>query len=288
MVAPVRLAGVGAGSGPTVRLTMTTPDTTFARTPQVRETLVFPDPPYDPDDKMTSFDHLTITGTAHYLAIHLGNPETTLVAGDRYLAVAPTRNLSGVRYPDMLVAFGVDPEAYRRSNAYVISEQGKPPDLVLEVASRSTGHVDVTEKRVDYAALGVPEYWRFDETGAYHGARLGGDRLVDGEYVPVEIEELSDNSFQGYSAVLNLNLRWADGELAFYDPATGEPIATLETERRARFAAEAHAETERVRADTQQTRADVERDGRLQERQAREAAEARVRELEERLRSRGG
>ena len=104
----------------------------------------------------------------------------------------------------------------------------------------------------------------------------------------MEIEELSDNSLQGYSAVLNLNLRWADGELAFYDPATGEPIATLETERRARFAAEAHAETERVRADTQQTRADVERDGRLQERQAREAAEARVRELEERLRSRGG
>ena len=239
---------------------MTTPDTTFARTPQVRETFVFPDPPEDPDDKMTSFDHLTITGTAHYLAIHLGNRETTLVAGDRYLAVAPTRNLSGVRYPDLLVAFGVDPEAYRRSNAYVISEQGKPPDLVLEVASRSTGQVDVTDKRVDYARLGIGEYWRFDETGEYHGARLGGDRLVDGEYVPVDIEELADGGLQGYSAVLNVYLRWADGELAFYDPATGEPIATLESERRGRFAAEARADT----------------------------AEARVRELEERLGSRGG
>ena len=250
---------------------MTTLGTTFARTPQVRETFVFPDPPYDPDDKMTSFDHLTITGTAHSLMVHLGNRETTLVAGDHYLAVAPTRNLSGVRYPDLLVAFGVDPEAYRRSNAYVISEQGKPPDFVLEVASRSTGHVDVTEKRADYAALGIGEYWRFDETGAYHGARLGGDRLVEGEYVPIEIEELADNSLQGYSAALDLYLRWADGELAFYDPATGEPIATLETERRGRFAAEAHVKTERVRADTEQARA--------------EAAEARVRELEERLRS---
>ena len=85
---------------------------------------MFPDPPEDPDDKMTSFDHLTITGTAHSLAVHLGNRETTLVAGEHYLALAPTRSLAGVRYPDLLVAFGVDPEAYRRSNAYVISEQG--------------------------------------------------------------------------------------------------------------------------------------------------------------------
>ena len=238
---------------------MTTPDTTFTRTPQVREPFVFPDPPEDPDDKMTSFDHLTITGTAHSLAVHLGNPETTLVAGDRYLAVAPTRNLSGVRYPDLLVAFGVDPEAYRRSNAYVISEQGKPPDLVLEVASRSTGHVDVTEKRADYAGLGIGEYWRFDETGAYHGAKLAGDRLAEGQYVPVEMEELTDDSLQGYSAVLDLYLRWADGALALYDPATGESIATLASER--------------ARADMEQARA--------------AAAEARVRELESQLRRRG-
>ena len=134
---------------------MTTPDTTFARTPQVRETFVFPDPPEDPDDKMTSFDQLTITGNAHYLAVHLGNRETTLVAGERYMALAPTRSLAGVRYPDLLVAFGVKPEAYRRSNAYVISEQGKPPDFVLEVASESTGTIDAVAKRVDYAGLGI-------------------------------------------------------------------------------------------------------------------------------------
>ena len=162
---------------------MTTPET-FARISNAPEPFVFPDPPEDPEDKMTSFDRLTINGNAHYLAQHLGNPETTLVAGDRYLALAPTRDLAGVRYPDLLVAFDVDPAAYRRSNAYVISEQGKPPDLVLEIASRSTGRIDVTDKRRDYAALGIGEYWRFDETGLYHGTRLAGDRLVDGEYAP--------------------------------------------------------------------------------------------------------
>ncbi len=252
---------------------MTTPDTTIARTPQVQGALAFPDPPEDPDDKMTSFDHLTITGSAHYLAMHLGALETTLVAGERYLALAPTRNLVGVRYPDLLVAFGVDPEAYRRSNAYVISEQGKAPDFALEVASRSTGRVDVVEKRVDYARLGIVEYWRFDETGEYHGARLGGDRLVEGRYEPIPIEMVSDGVLQGYSPALNLRVRWEDGVLAFHDPATGRPIASMEDEREARAAAEARADTEQARADTEQARA--------------EAAEARVRELEERLRCQG-
>ena len=36
---------------------MTTPNT-FAKTPQARKPFVFPDPPEDPEDKMTSFDRL--------------------------------------------------------------------------------------------------------------------------------------------------------------------------------------------------------------------------------------
>ena len=91
--------------------------------------------------------------------------------------------MTGVKYPDLLIAFDVDPEAYRDSNAYIISEQGKPPDFVLEVASRRTGNEDTGENCEVYAALGIPEYWRFDETGEYHGTRL-----VGGSYEPVETE----------------------------------------------------------------------------------------------------
>ena len=217
---------------------MSTPDT-FAKIAKVQGRFRLPDPPEDPEDKMTSFDHLAANGNAHYLAHHLGNPETTLVTGDRYLVVRPTRNLAGSRYPDLLVAFGVDPAAYKASNGYIISEQGKPPDLVLEVASESTADVDVGEKREDYAALGIGEYWRFDETGRYHGTRLAGERLLEAEYVAIDIEELPDGGLQGYSAALDLHLRWERGELVFYDPATGRPIATLEDEREARLAAEA-------------------------------------------------
>ena len=206
---------------------------------QAADFFVFPDPPEYPEDKMTSFDHLTINGNAHYLALHLGNPDTTLVAGDRYMALAPTRNMAGIRYPDLLVAFGVDPAAYRRRNAYVISDQGKPPDFVMEIASPSTGRIDATTKRNDYAALMIPEYWRFDETGESHGTRLAGDRLVDGQYQSIEIDELAGDILQGFSPVLNLYLRWERGELVWHDPATGERVATFEDERAARLRAEA-------------------------------------------------
>ena len=42
-----------------------------------------PDPPQREPDEMTQFDQLTKTGNARYLAIHLGNPDTTLVEADR-------------------------------------------------------------------------------------------------------------------------------------------------------------------------------------------------------------
>ena len=80
------------------------------------------------------------------------------------------------------MASDVDPELYYQSNGYVISEQGKPPDFVLEVASESTARRDLGSKRDDYAVFGIPEYWRFDETGEYYGDRLAGERLVDGVY----------------------------------------------------------------------------------------------------------
>ena len=209
---------------------MTTPDT-FAKTSQVRGRFRLPDPPQREPDEMTQYDHLLKTGNSYHLALHLGNPDATLVEADRWIVPDARFNKARARRPDLLVAFGVDPAAYDASNGYIVSEQGKPPDFVMEVASESTADIELNEKRDYYAELGIPEYWRFDKTGQYHGVRLAGAWLVDGVYVAIEIEELPDGSLQGYSAALDLNLRWEMGELAFYDPATGRPIATLADER---------------------------------------------------------
>ena len=245
---------------------MTTLNTT-AKTSRAGSRFRLPEIPEKHPDDRTSFSHLAANGNAHYLPLHLGSPETTIVSGDRYICRVPG---AVMRYPDLLVAFGVDPELYKDNNGYIISEQGKPPDLVLEIASRRTGSVDTGEKRRYYEELGIGEYWRFDETGEFHGARLGGDILVEGRYEPVPIEELDGGILQGYSAVLNLNLRWDDGELVFHDPATNAPIATFESKRSARLTAEA--------------RADLEREARLAAQSRAEDAEARAAELEAELR----
>ena len=230
-----------------------------------------PDPPEREPDEMTSIKHLAMTGSMHHLARHLGSPDTTLVSAELYITEVPYPSRGGRRRrPDLLLAFDVDPELYHRSNGYVISEQGKPPDLVLEVASESTARRDLGSKRDDYEAFSIPEYWRFDETGEYYGDRLFSERLVDGVYEPIEIERLSGDILQGHCDVLDLDIRWHDGRLEWYDPETGRHIATFDDERVARVKAEARVDDERAARIEAETRA--------------ESAEARNRELEEELR----
>ena len=74
------------------------------------------------------------------------------------------------------------------------------------------GRQDTEEKRAGYAAPGIPEYWRFDEPEEFHGTRLAGDRLVDGQYEPITIETVGEGILQGYSTTLNLFIRWKYGE----------------------------------------------------------------------------
>ena len=238
---------------PNARCDMSTPDT-FAKTAKAPGRFRLPDIPEKHPDDMTSSKQLAETGNISRLKVHLGHTEATIVSGERYLCAEPG---AAMRYPDLLVARDADPEIYEVDNGYVALHQGKPPDLVLEIASSHTGHVDIGVKVDFYAGIGVREYWRFDQTptGQWHGARLAGDVLVEGRYEPIAIEDLPDGSLQGFSPALGLHLRWVEGELAFYDPATGQPIASLESER--------------ARADA--------------ERQARLTAEARLRELEARL-----
>ena len=186
----------------------------------------FPDPPPRHPDEMSSHRHLDRPGASYLLDWHFGHPDTTLIAAELYIAPEPGAGTKGQRAPDLLIAFDVDPDAYHRSNAYIVSEQASPR---LRARSRLPfhGHVDVRDKPADYAALGIPEYWRFDETGAYHGERLAGDRLVGDHYEPIGITELPDGSLEGYSEVLDLYLRWEDGWLSWHDPETGRAIMNL-------------------------------------------------------------
>ena len=232
-----------------------------------------PDPPREPDMvQRKSLSTLDGTLGPHFVAL-----DDVLLTGEIYVRIdeEDARGLA----PDFIFARQVsDPERVIRRNGYVISEVGKPPDLVLEVGSRNTGRLGYTVKREGYAALGIGEYWRFDPSGGeYHDAPLAGDTLLDGEYVPIEVVAEPGGRHWGYSEILELELWWEEGKLRFRDPASGHFLLTPQElyER----AAEEHADRKaaEARAGTAESRAREEEAARL-------AAEARLAELEEELR----
>ena len=180
-------------------------------------------------------------GTA--LARHYGSPETALVFGDIPVRHTFRRGLTPrmLRYPDLIIAFNVNPAEAIVRRGYAIDDQVKPPDFVLEIASLTTAENDYTRKRVDYASYGIPEYWRFDLTdGDRYPVGLAGDRLADGEYQPITIVKVDDKRYWGHSDSLNLDLCWEYGQLRFYDPAAQRYLLTHDEEAEA-DAAEAQA-----------------------------------------------
>ena len=66
----------------------------------------------------------------------------------------------------------------------------------MEVASPSTAENDTGVKRDEYAALGIPEYWRFDSTGDDYGERLVGEVLDGDSYRSVDVSEIAPDVLQ--------------------------------------------------------------------------------------------
>ena len=229
-----------------------------------------PDPPYQKE--MQQFKPIYLF--ASVLSARFDGRDDVLISGAGYLCRTRS-DMNPTFVPDGIFVGGVaDPNGVIAMNGYVIDEVGKPPDLVLEVASKSTGRRDYTVKREGYALFGVAEYWRFDPSGgSYHDAALAGDTLVDDKYEPIEIHEDAEGLLWGYSAVLDLHVCWDGGELRFRDPATMEFLLSN---------AEAHAELDDAHAELDDAHAelDLERERRL----SAEAEAARLREQLRRLR----
>ena len=210
--------------------------------------------------------------------LRAARPEA-LVAADILLYPEQGNNRNSIA-PDVLVAFGIGTD---NRSSYLVWEEGKPPDWVLEVASPSTQENDRGSKRQRYAALGVPEYWLFDPKGdAYPSGtpRLQGLGLVDGTYRPLK-SRLAPGEPMVRRLIRSKMLRldvYADGALLrFRDPATGRDIRHPPEVAVAAERAEARAKREAAQRKTAEARAE-------REAAARSTAEARVAELEAALR----
>jgi Uma2 family endonuclease len=182
--------------------------------------------------------------------------------------------------PDVFVVKGV---AKRRRENYLIWEEGKGPDFVIEVTSSSTRKEDIKKKFELYRdVLKVAEYFLFDPLGDYLSPPLRGYRLVNAGYQPIVAEQ-----GRFWSEELGLFL-WKDGsDLKLYEPASNQwllaPDEDLTQQILARQQAEeARLQAEQARLQAEQARLEAEQ-ARLQEVLARKRAEAEVDDLRRQL-----
>lgn len=192
---------------------------------------------------------------------HFAHLPDAYVLGDMmmyYEEGNPRKSIS----PDIFVAFGIGKKERR---IYKIWEEGKPPDFVLEFASKGTYRNDLTGKVQLYAAIGIPEYFLYDVDRRYLPTPLMGFRLVGRDYV--EISPLASGGIP--AATLGLEFHLRDDTFDIYDPEAQEWLKTA-------------AEDAEDRAEDAEDRAN-------QEANARHEAEAEVARLQaelERLKSR--
>jgi Uma2 family endonuclease len=119
------------------------------------------------------------------------------------------------RGPDFFLV--KDTQRQPRRSWVVWEEDGKYPDIIIELLSESTAAVDRTTKRELYQdRFRTPEYFWFDpESLEFVGLRLIGNRYQD---IP--------NQPQGkWSETLELYLTILDGQLRFFKP-NGELVPT--------------------------------------------------------------
>ena len=144
--------------------------------------------------------------------------------------------------PDVFVIFGV-PKRQRLS--YVVWEEGKAPDFVLEILSASTWRRDTVDKKAIYATMGVREYWLLDPVGPFLTPPLIGYRLTGEECVRIAAEPGTTATYM--SDVLGLELRIDnDARFRIRDPDSG-------------FELRSHRELQDDLAEAQQRAAEAER-----------------------------
>jgi Uma2 family endonuclease len=154
------------------------------------------------------------------LEAHYANNPMVYVSGNLlvyYVRGNKRRHLS----PDVFVVKGVP--KHERLN-YLVWEESKGPDVVIELTSSSTRRED-TKKKFDLYQdrLRVPEYFLFDPFGDYLTPPLQGNRLRQGVYAPIKLV-----AGRLPSKVLGLHLEQQGPSLRLFDPDTELLLPTLD------------------------------------------------------------
>ena len=119
----------------------------------------------------------------------------------------PVRKKLSFRGPDFFVVLGVDPTLPR--NSWVVENEGKYPDVIVEILSKSTAHKYRGEKKTIYERIfKTPEYFLYDPDRR----TVEGFRLVKGRYAPIA----PDVHGRLWSERLELSFGMHDNNLRFF------------------------------------------------------------------------
>ncbi|MBN3884576.1 MAG: Uma2 family endonuclease [Nostoc sp.] len=161
------------------------------------------------------------------------NRQDFYASGNLTIYYSPRQRKSeNFRGPDFFVVLGT--ERKPRKSWVVWEEDGKYPNVIIEIISDTTGDTDKGLKKQIYQDIfRTPDYFWFDpET-----LEFSGFHLLDGEYQPLE------QNLQGWlwSQQLGLYLGVAQEKLRFYTPEgellpTPEEVAQQEKQRSDRLA----------------------------------------------------
>ncbi len=150
--------------------------------------------------------------------------------------------------PDVFVVKGI---RKRERLNYLLWEERKKPNIVIEVTSKTTRKEDIDTKFVLYRdTLRIKEYFLFDPFGDYlKPDRLRGFRLLKGEYEPIT---LVDGRMP--SKELGLHLERDGDTLRLYNPLAKAWLLTSDerAEHERRRAEHAEQELERLRKEIEQ------------------------------------
>lgn len=184
--------------------------------------------------------------------------------------------------PDLMAVLDVEDTGYDDERmAWVVAREGRGLDLVMEILHAGDPHKDLYDNVVEYARLGIPEYFVYDR----RRQRVVGYRLPRGGG---RYEQLRPRGGLLSSRVLGLELGIVDNQLRFSTggaeiPETRELLGRVnalvdglerkaEAETAARLEAERRAEAANARAEEAERRAEAEA-------AARSALELRLAEL---------
>ena len=128
------------------------------------------------------------------------------------------RKTEDFRGPDFFVV--LDTERKTRKSWVVWAEEGKYPNVIVEILSDSTANTDRDLKKKLYQdTFRTPDYFWFDP----YTLEFAGFHLVDGRYLPLE----PNNQGHLWSQQLELYLGIYQGLLRYFTPE-GELVSTPE------------------------------------------------------------